>query len=260
MCVETVRDVTLEERPAEVVYTRQFDEYGNLVAERRGIDQDGRARLIISFQYNDHGDLIRESRDGGADGSVDSVRELVYNSYGKVLQETLDRGLDGKIEIRRTFHYSGINMVREVVDINDDGKLDEELRYEHDLAGRIIVQDLDLGADGSIELTIRYIWDKSALVEKSLQDDSGESRYRYYYNEVGRRVRAAFYNSLGIMETHEEMRYTDSGLEMNYRRYRGSELEWETTYDYDRAHRRHDISDFDHGVLVRDLRFEYECG
>lgn len=161
--------------------------------EAKSLSSDPVSSTIRSAEqtWDADGNLVRHTLDNDADGTDDVLWTWTWGADG-MLTATQDLGGDGTIELDTTYTYAGGLLVEVLVDAIVEGA-DSATRYGHDAEGRVVLVELDLGADGTVEQTTTQAWDgERVAAEETDEDGDGEPdvtcAWAYASDDQGREV------------------------------------------------------------------------
>ncbi len=163
-----------------------YDSGGNVLTEAQdGIEwsashpqngADGSVDIRYSYTYDNNDNMTMLEQDGYgpdavADGSVDRRVTFTYDSYGNMIESVEDLDADDvpDIIIAYTYDEHGNHLTRETDGTAwepSDGTVDklDTFVYEYDSSGNMTQQDLDLGADGNLDMRSMYKYDSMGNV------------------------------------------------------------------------------------------------
>lgn len=157
----------------------------------------------FTYQYDANGNLTSLQKDTNADGPVDQVTTYTYDTDGLLLREILSTGgqtvsstqytyaangnLTDKVEVGRdsggnnffratTYQYdTNRNVVRQEVDVDQNGTADSITTYTYDEDGRVQAQAIDSNADGTEDSRNTFTYDANGNVTR--QEGTGSQTY-----------------------------------------------------------------------------------
>ena len=177
-------DGTFEDR---TTYT--YNEQGLEI--RREIDNgiDGQIDLISTFTWYDNGVRRTSTHDTDVDGNADSY--YVHDRRGRRTLYERDDDSNGTVDRRETTTYDDeARTTTTGVDTDADGNADEIRRLVRDELGRVILQETDEGANGSVEsrITTTYLPDRVITDFDDDADGTPDKRNTYELSAGGNRT------------------------------------------------------------------------
>lgn len=180
--------------------TYTYDETGNVLTV--AIDGDGDGVLDYQYQaeWDDAGRRVAATEDQDGDGLTDRWLTYTYDSVDRLIEITGDDGNDGTIDYLWTTTFSDPYLLigTTVIDVENDGIVDELQVFEADTAGRIVYREEDQLADGYVDLVESFVYDPvtGLLVERDQERHESPTEFdnirwdhrEYQYDELLRLV------------------------------------------------------------------------
>lgn len=258
--------VPLRAQPPHLTVPDPVDRMGWSRPCRELIDlqADGTIDLRVDLDYSAAGSLLSEVQDDDGDGTPDQIIRYTYDDRGRLVAVETDLGADDSVDARVRYRFEGDRLVAEELDEEGDGSIEEwyeflydhsgrwvtELRRDregavvqridlsHDQEGRVIEERMDVEADGSVELTVTYVYTGENLraIQHDLDGDGEldiEARFLYGPN---RRLVLEEWESdrLDLVRSRTVFRYdTDARLiEEEYDAWLDGTIDARVTYQY----------------------------
>ena len=131
---------------------------------------------VIHYSYTESGQTASVLTDEWNDGSVEVVTRHTYTEAGQPLGTEVGVGYEVNIRTRYGYDDEG-RLLSEEDDVGADGSVDHVKRYLYDAEGVLVRTERDVGNDGTIERRVEYVYDEEGRLfsESVLQNpDHGE--------------------------------------------------------------------------------------
>jgi hypothetical protein len=140
----------------------EYDELGRLSYWNADDDANGVDDVVRHYEYEGRL-LVRETLDSNADGRVDKVTRHSYDAFGRVTLSEFFFANDSLLNYSYRYDYSdGLLLRRDRIAAN---RVTEIVSYIYDSVGRLVREDIDDYADGSVDSFWLYYHDGSGRTE-----------------------------------------------------------------------------------------------
>jgi len=190
-----LRNVFMSGIDAEYDYDLLADGRRSGVTEKEG----GLVAARTDWFYDSLGRLVREVYDSQTDNTLDFATDYLFDLSGNRLWKTTDHSPTSN---QWTGYRAGAPLA-----------VDEAIRYLYDSNDRLLEEDLDTGADGSIDQRTRYEYGPNANPASGEGGDWTVQTKKSVFNAVGNSVSTSTftYDLQGRMETAVIESYQSDG-------------------------------------------------
>jgi hypothetical protein len=221
----------------------QYDQRGRLIHYRYETSEDlpepfpERSEYTLHYEFSDGGEVVGKVQlsDEDGDGLVNRTTRWRYDSNGNMIHYESDGDVPpwSRSNPNRTvdYHYDAENqLIREVVDRDNDGAVDIVISYYYDAAGKLLRLEEDVDDDGTLDGVDRWLYNDAGQVTRYERRNHGQlfSIEERRYDAVGNLVYSSEdWRADGIVEQEIQLDYSADGgsirAKLVYRDYEGLE-------------------------------------
>jgi YD repeat-containing protein len=145
---------------------------GSLREVRLDIDLDGLDESRVSYEWKS-GLLVGETTYHGASDVPEEARLYAYDDQGRLIEKRVElHAVQYQRTVAWVFTYDdGGHLVVQTIDLDDDGQIDQQYRFEHNAFGLVAYEELDIGVDRKVDRTTDLAYDPNGnLVSRGVDE------------------------------------------------------------------------------------------